>query len=277
MKMIKKAKDVLKRLFHILGRTDMLVLPGQLAFFFVLATVPTITLIAYGASLFNVSIDFISNFILKAFGSDIAALIVPMFDDLHVSWSLLIPLLVALYAASGGASSIIVTSNQLLHFENSSFLKRKIKGLIMTLILIALIVFLLLVPAFGDKFIEMIEYVNMNQTVTNTIVFIINLSKGPVSWLVIFFLIKIIYTIAPDRRLPSSYTTKGSLFTTFGFVIVTYIYSFYVNKVAHYDLVYGGLAHFVVLMIWFYLIAYIVTIGIAINAEDLESRKKLEE
>ena len=117
----------------------------------------------------------------------------------------------------------------------------------------------------------------MNQTVTNTIVFIINLSKGPVSWLVIFFLIKIIYTIAPDRRLPSSYTTKGSLFTTFGFVIVTYIYSFYVNKVAHYDLVYGGLAHFVVLMIWFYLIAYIVTIGIAINAEDLESRKKLEE
>lgn len=277
MKMIKKAKDVLKRLFHILGRTDMLVLPGQLAFFFVLATVPTITLIAYGASLFNVSIDFISNFILKAFGSDIAALIVPMFDDLHVSWSLLIPLLVALYAASGGASSIIVTSNQLLHFENSSFLKRKIKGLIMTLILIALIVFLLLVPAFGDKFIEMIEYVNMNQTVTNTIVFIINLSKGPVSWLVIFFLIKIIYTIAPDRRLPSSYTTRGSLFTTFGFVIVTYIYSFYVNKVAHYDLVYGGLAHFVVLMIWFYLIAYIVTIGIAINAEDLESRKKLEE
>ena len=62
-----------------------------------------------------------------------------------------------------------------------------------------------------------------------------------------------------------------------GFVVVTYIYSFYVNKVAHYDILYGGLAHFVVLMIWFYLIAYIVTIGIAINAEDLENRKKLLE
>ena len=62
MKIIKRAKNGLKRLLSILGRTDMLVLPGQLAFFFVLATVPTITLIAYGASLFNVSIDFISNF-----------------------------------------------------------------------------------------------------------------------------------------------------------------------------------------------------------------------
>ena len=277
MKIIKRAKNGLKRLLSILGRTDMLVLPGQLAFFFVLATVPTITLIAYGASLFNVSIDFISNFILKAFGSDIASLVVPIFDDLQISWGLLIPLLVALYAASGGASSIIVTSNQLLHFENASFLKRKFKGLIMTCILIMLIVFLLLVPAFGDKFIEMIQYVNMNQAVTNTIVFIINISKGPISWLLIFFLIKIIYTLAPDKRVPSSFTTKGSIFTTMGFVVVTYIYSFYVNNVAHYDILYGGLAHFVVLMIWFYLIAYIVTIGIAINAEDLENRKKLLE
>lgn len=277
MKIIKRAKNGLKRLLSILGRTDMLVLPGQLAFFFVLATVPTITLIAYGASLFNVSIDFISNFLLKAFGSDIASLVVPIFDDLQISWGLLIPLLVALYAASGGASSIIVTSNQLLHFENASFLKRKVKGLIMTCILIMLIVFLLLVPAFGDKFIEMVQYVNMNQAVTNTIVFIINISKGPISWLLIFFLIKIIYTLAPDKRVPSSFTTKGSIFTTMGFVVVTYIYSFYVNKVAHYDILYGGLAHFVVLMIWFYLIAYIVTIGIAINAEDLENRKKLLE
>ena len=275
MKIIKRAKNGLKRLLSILGRTDMLVLPGQLAFFFVLATVPTITLIAYGASLFNVSIDFISNFILKAFGSDIASLVVPIFDDLQISWGLLIPLLVALYAASGGASSIIVTSNQLLHFENASFLKRKVKGLIMTCILIMLIVFLLLVPAFGDKFIEMIQYVNMNQAVTNTIVFIINISKGPISWLLIFFLIKIIYTLAPDKRVPSSFTTKGSIFTTMGFVVVTYIYSFYVNKVAHYDILYGGLAHFVVLMIWFYIIAYIVTIGIAINAEELDNRQKL--
>lgn len=277
MKIIKKAKIGLKRLVDILMRPDMLILPGQLAFFFLLATVPTITLIACGASLFHVSMDFISNFLLKAFGSDIASLITPMLGEINISFEFLIPLVVAFYAASGGASSIIVTSNQLLHFKNSSFLKRKIKGLVMTFILISLIVFLLLVPAFGDKFIEMIRYVNMNEAVTNTIAFVINLSKGPISWLLIFFLIKIIYTLAPDERVASSYTTKGSLFTTIGLVVTTYIYSFYVNRVAHYDLLYGGLAHFVVLMIWFYLIAYMVTIGIAINAEELENRKKIPE
>ena len=85
MKIIKKAKEVLKRLWNILARPDMLVLPGQLAFFFLLATVPTVTLIAYGASLFNVSLDFISNFILKAFGNDIASLITPMISDIQFS------------------------------------------------------------------------------------------------------------------------------------------------------------------------------------------------
>lgn len=39
---------------------------------------------------------------------------------------------------------------------------------------------------------------------------------------------------------------------------------------AHYDVLYGGLSHFVVLMIWFYIISYILTIGIAINGDDVK-------
>ena len=71
MKIKKKVKDFNKRIIHILSRSDMLILPGQLAFFLLLAIVPTITIIAYAASLFNVSIDFISNFMIKAFGSNV--------------------------------------------------------------------------------------------------------------------------------------------------------------------------------------------------------------
>ena len=273
----KEGKRSSKKIMEYSSKTRYVGFAGTTCFLFFISNSSYSNFNRLWSFLFNVSLDFISNFILKAFGNDIASLITPMISDIQFSLEFLIPLCVAFYAASGGASSIIVTSNQLLGFENSSCLKRKIKGLVMTFILICLIVFLLLVPAFGDKFIELVKYVNMNQAVTNTIVFIINVSKGPISWFLIFILLKIIYTIAPDKRVSSSYTTKGSLFTTAGFVIVTFLYSFYVNNVAHYDLLYGGLAHFVVLMIWFYLIAYIVTIGIAINAEDLESRKKMAE
>ena len=236
MKILKKVKRGIKRIFDILKRPDMLILPGQLAFFLLLAMVPTITLITYGASLFNVSMDFISNFILKAFGENVSELIMPILTDIKFTPNFLIPLLIAFYTASGGASSIIVTSNQLYGFKNTGFVKRKIKGLIMIFILVSLVVFLLLIPGFGDKFIELVRYVNMNEKVTNSIVFFINLSKGPISWLLIFLLIKIIYTLAPDGAISSNYTTKGSLFTTFGVTVVTACYSFYVNYFSHYDI-----------------------------------------
>ncbi len=274
--MKRKIKDFLNRMLKMLSRNDMLILPGQLAFFLLLAIVPMVTLIIYGLALFHVSIDFVSNFLMKAFGSEVTNLIIPIINDIQFSPEVLVPLLVALYAASGGASSIIVTSNQLYKVENTQFLKRKIKGLIMTIILVLLIVFLLVVPVFGDKLIELIRYVNMNETVTNVIAFVVNLAKGPISWLLIFLLIKIIYTMAPDDTIPSRCTTKGSLFTTFGLVISTAFYSLYVNNVAHYDVLYGGLSHFVVLMIWFYIIAYIITIGIAMNATDVQEWKKKE-
>ena len=123
MKLLKKVKKGIKKIIGILKRPDMLILPGQLAFFLLLAMVPTITLIAYGASLFNVSMDFVSNFILKAFGSNVAELIMPILTDIKFTASFLIPLLIAFYTASRGASSIIVTSKQLYGFKNSTFIK----------------------------------------------------------------------------------------------------------------------------------------------------------
>ena len=276
-KIIEKVKSVISRLWSIVSKPEMLVLPGQLAFFFLLAIVPTVSLIAYGTSLFNVSFDFITNFITKAFGKEIANLIMPMVQEINMTPAFLITLLVSFYTASTGASSIIITSNQLYHIENTSFIKRKIKSIFMIFIIIILLVFLLLIPAFGNQFIELIKYVNMNPSVTNFIVSFIKVTQGPISWFFTFFLIKIIYSMAPDSNIASSYTTKGAIFTTVGFALARGLYSFFVNNFAHYDILYGGLAHFAVLMIWLYLLANIVTISLAINCEELERYQKKEQ
>lgn len=140
----------------------------------------------------------------------------------------------------------------------------------MTFFLILLLVFLLLIPAFGDKLIDLLNYPKESIPGIKTLISIIRLTKGPASWIITFFLIKLIYRIAPDAPIPSSYTTKGSLFTTVGFIIATSMYSFFVNHFAHYDVLYGGLAHFVVLMIWLYIIAMIVSISLAINSEEFQ-------
>lgn len=274
MKILNKFKKWLRRLFNILCKKEMLTLPGQLAFFWLLAIVPTISLIAYGASMFNISTTFISDYITKTFGYNITNLIMPIIEEIKITPSLIVTLFITFYIASGSSSSIIVTSNSLYHFEDTSFIKRKIKSMVMTFILVSMVVFLLLVPTFGNKVVLILGQLNASNNIIRTVDFIFSLTRGPLAWLLVFFLIKIIYTMAPDGFVPSKYNNKGTLFTTFGINIVTLVYSYYVNNIAHYDILYGSLSHIVILMMWLYLIAYIIVIGIAINTEEYENIKK---
>jgi membrane protein len=138
----------------------------------------------------------------------------------------------------------------------------------MTFIIVLLFLFILVVPVFGNKIIEMVEYVNLNESITKTIVFSFNLMKGPVAWFIIFCFIKILYTMAPDRKIPSSYVNYGAIFTTIMWVIVTAIYSYYINNFANYTIFYGGLANIVMLMLWIYLLATIFVIGMALNYKE---------
>ena len=130
--MKKKLKSELQEFFDnfikVLKRPDMAILPGQLAFFFVLAIVPTITLISYGATALNLSTDVIYDFLANAFSSDIASLLlnIPHADNIS-GLSFFIVVIVGYVTASNGPASIIVTSNIIYGEEQSSFLKRRFK------------------------------------------------------------------------------------------------------------------------------------------------------
>ena len=183
----KRVKKFLKKLKKVLLRPEMVVLPGQIAFFFVLSLVPTITLLSYGASFFHISLDFIFNFVAKFFNEDIASIFVTNNINTHLGFSSFILLLVGYYIASNGASSIIVTSNQIYGIPQKSFFSRKIKSIIMTFIIILLLVFMLVIPVFGNKIIDLIYYVDGNTVINQQITWMVSFLKGPLSWLIIFF------------------------------------------------------------------------------------------
>lgn len=268
--MIEKLKEFFRNFWTVINRPEMAVLPGQLAFFFVLSVVPIITLISYGASFLNLPIDFIGNFLTKAFSAEISSLIVPEIIGAAVSLKFLISMAIGYFFASNGASSIIVTSNTIYGIKNSSWLKRRIKAIVMTFFIVLLFLFILIVPVFGDKIIEMIRYVNLNENISENIALIFNILKGPISWFIIFLFIKIIYTMAPDRKMPSANVNYGAIFTSVLWILATAIYSYYVTNFANYGAFYGALSNIVVLMLWVYLLAYIFTIGMALNYREEE-------
>lgn len=264
-------KDFFKNFFKVLRRPEMVVLPGNLAFFFVLAIIPSLGLISYAAGVLNLSTDFLYNFIEKSFSADLANLILGININNNPGISLIITLLFGLYIASNGADALIIASNTIYGIKNKSWFKRRFKAIGLTFFIVFLLIFMLIIPVFGETITTLIEEVNLNEVVTNDILLIFKLLKGPVSWLIMFLIIKMLYTLAPDRIIKSRVINYGAWFTTFGWIIGTKLFSLYVNNYANYSVLYGGLASIVVLMIWLYFLSYIFTVGIALNSEKEEN------
>ncbi|MDD4706491.1 MAG: YhjD/YihY/BrkB family envelope integrity protein [Bacilli bacterium] len=267
---IKYVKKFFKRVWEVLNQPEIAILPGQLAFFVMLSLVPIITLIGYGASFFGVSIDTIINTLKANFSSGVAEMMIPIISGEVIDLKLVIMFILMFYIASNGANSIIIISNEIYNVKQSSWIKRRLKAIFLTIAIVILILFLLLVPAFGTKIIDAVDYFNIK----STLVSILEIMQGPISWVIIFIFIKVIYTISPNKALPSSRLNIGTAFTTVGWVISTELYSYYVNNFAHYDIFYAGLSNIAVLMLWIYLLSYIFVIGISLNSkvelEELE-------
>ena len=88
--------------------------------------------------------------------------------------------------------------------------------------------------------------------------------------------------MAPDMTIKSKYTNRGALFTTLAWIIITRVYAIYLNNINTYNIFYGSLANVVIVLFWFYLLSYVFTMGMALNANSYfdylaEKRKKEEE
>ena len=261
--MKKRFKKFLNNFFTVLKRPEMLVLPGQLAFFFILSVVPMLTLISYGVTSFNLSLEVVESFLTKSFGSEIANMLIPEVSNVSISFGFMFTILFGFFIASNGASSIIITSNTIYGIKDKGFLARKIKSMIMTVFLVLLFLFILLVPLFGETIIRIAD--SINSASKDGVAQVIRILNGPISWFIIFFFIKLLYTMAPDKKIASNRTTYGALFTSIGWIISTAIYSFYINNYANYSIFYGSLTNIIILMLWTYLLAFIFTIGLALN------------
>lgn len=264
-------KDFFKNFYKVIRRHDMVILPGNLAFYFVLAIIPTLTLLSFGASILNLSTDVIYDFIAHSFSSEIADLILGVNLQNIVGIEFVIALVIGIYISTNGADAMILASNSIYHVENKSWIKRRLKALLMTFILTVLLLFMLIVPVFGNIIIDLVKEVNFNPNITSRVVMIFELVQGPITWIIMFVIIKMLYIIAPDKKKGNEVISYGALFTTIMFIAGTKIYSMYVTNYASYETLYGGLANIIVLMIWIYFLSYIFTIGMALNYEKDET------
>ena len=83
--------------------------------------------------------------------------------------------------------------------------------------------------------------------------------------------------IAPDKPVSLLKTSVGAIFTTVGWVMITALYTLYINNFANYDLFYAGLSNIAILMLWIYLLSFVFVIGMNLNHQKMEIKGTIKE
>lgn len=274
MKNIFKSNTI-KNFINILNKSEVRVLPGTIAFFLFMSIVPLMMLGALIFSKLSFTLINVVDIFSEMIPSNVYKLLTPILTNVSSNSLSGWYVIVGLVLASNGTHSLILASNTLYEIENKSYIYQRIKALIMIIVASTVFFFILFVLGFGNSILNFVLSLEMFNEVGPKIYNMFLILKWPIAIIVIFILIKVLYTLAPDKKIPSKYVNKGVMFTTIGWVIATSIYSFYATNIANYDLIYGSLSSIMVLLIWVYVMSYILVIGIAINTNiyELETKK----
>ena len=260
-----RLKKYFNRILNLVGLDEMEFLPGHLAFYLIFLIVPTVSFIGIITSKINIST---SDFLLSDNVPNVLANLMLNVNNINYNnFNIFVFLIVSLWIASRGSRAIIVSSNILFKIKEHDIIKIRIKSIFLTVVLFILIGFMVIVPVLGDLIVNFItSYLRENGA--TIVINIYNLLKYPISILLMFILIKILYTLGPTVDIPSKYMNTGAIFTTIMWLILSRVYSFYLNNFNNYNLYYGSLAIILILLVWVYLLSYIFVIGMALNADN---------
>ena len=263
---------VYNKFLSILRKPEMRILPGQIAFYFLMSFIPILVLMALITSKIPLNINVIN--IVKSNLPDVLGnIIISFISGGSAKGGLILIVLAYLLIGLNGPESIIVASNTIYNIKHSTFIKQKVKAGIMTIIIIILLIFMILVPVLGDTIVKFILSLFENPEQFLKFKFVYNTFKIVISFLFVYFVIKLIYAIAPDKKIKSSQTTYGALFTTISWMIATKVFAFYITNLAKYDVLYGNFANILILLMWLYFLAYLFVVGMVLNADYNEKEQ----
>lgn len=268
-------KNGIKKIYKITQNPSMLILPGQVAFSLFLSIFPIITLIGFIATKFDISLTNL----IQWFGGVLPESIVE-FLTIHGdanAGNIITFTIIGFYVASNGPWSLLVAINTIYEVPQDNEIKRRIKAIIMTILLVFMFIIVAVILAFGNQILTLLMNIERLSIITKTIYNLFSALKWPIMALFIFFSLKIIFTMLTPPHVNSKSTNLGSIFTTIVWMIVTAIYSYYTVNIADYSIFYGSISSIITFILWIYMLSYVLVIGISINSAVYMHNKQKQE
>ncbi|MGO4906799.1 YihY/virulence factor BrkB family protein [Pseudorhodobacter sp. W20_MBD10_FR17] len=174
----------------------------------------------------------------------------------------------ALWSARAGVSALISGINAIHGLPSRSGVHHVLRAFIVTLVLIGLVLSGMTLAVVMPL---IIDFLPLGAATANAL----RLTNFLVGVLLVMLSIAIAYRLGPNRprrEKRSPFLTIGAFFALALWIAVSRGLVFYLGNFANYNQVYGSIGAVVALLMWFYLSAFSVLLGAAIDAE-IEGRR----
>lgn len=179
-------------------------------------------------------------------------------------------MIATLWAASRGVMAVIRGVNKAYGVdEKRSFLLTRSMSVIYIFIFVSVIILTFSLVVFGKHLGTLLfEWLHISyefEYVWTMVQYAI-----PLTVMIVLFIF--LYKTAPNEKVAWKEVLPGALFSTFGWLATSTLFSLYVTHFANYSKTYGSIGGIIVLLLWLYISSIIVLLGGELNAAIKEWR-----
>jgi len=146
-------------------------------------------------------------------------------------------------------------------------------SVVFTLVLILLVVVALILPVFGSQ---------IGHFLANTIGLgeqfgaIFDKFRILLPPLVIFCGLVFMYWLGPNVKMYLRSAIPGAIVSTVCWLVISYVFSIYINNFSNYSATYGSIGGIIILMLWLHITGMVLMIGGLVNAIMQERKEQID-
>ncbi|MBR0399573.1 MAG: YihY/virulence factor BrkB family protein [Mogibacterium sp.] len=266
-------KRMKKVCFHLWRQFDDPYYAGfaaQIAYYFFMSSVPMLIVLTQVLGIFDISMDFIrywlGQHLSRQMGSFIKTLISASSSATATNTIMII---LAVWSASSLAFSLSRLTTYTLSYGRYrfNFFTERAKAVPIAMLSILTAALALIAYVYGETIAKRVFH-------NELAVSLIGELRTPLMGLLFFVMILANYYLLPRIRVPLRAVLPGSVVATVGILAVTWGYSEYTARAVNHNLLYGAFSSIVAMMLWFYLISWVLCIGMMFNKSwDIHMRR----
>jgi len=180
----------------------------------------------------------------------------------------------ALYLASDGVNSMINAFNESYHIkEKSSFIKKRLRSLLLLFILTSLMVTAIALIVFSGVITDFLF--SHNYLSNNLSFYALKFGKIIILLLLFFLGISSLYYYGNIQNQKFRFISAGSTLATVLSILLSTGFAYYVNNFSTYNKIYGSIGTLMVIMLWLYFNSLVLLIGFELNVSIKHAKEKL--